>query len=205
MFMFMFVSLSFTTFINSVFSSTAENITVLQQAQKSLDANQKQLGVVTPEPVPNVVPATVQEIKGTSIVEGVFFTWVIISSDNEISINLRYVGDGTTPPISVAATALSGQGKPVTMEGSTSLNAGWSSPSTVDIELKGGSSLYDSNSLNVVALPLGSSPPLPSTATATVKPQTSLLIAVPAPRRSDRCGDLQPDKEDSDKVRNYSM
>ena len=25
------------------------------------------------------------------------------------------------------------------------------------------------------------------------------------PRRSDRCGDLQPDKEDSDKVRNYSM
>lgn len=126
-----------------------------------------------------MVPATVQEIKGTSTVEGVFFTWVIISSDNELSVNLRYVGDGTTPPISVAASALSGEGKPVTMEGSTSLNAGWSSPSTVDIELKGGSSLYDSNSITVVASPIGSSPPLPSTATATVKPQTNLLVAVP--------------------------
>jgi hypothetical protein len=126
-----------------------------------------------------MVPATVQEIKGTSTVQGVFFTWVIISSDNEISVNLRYVGDGTTPPISVAATALSGEGKPVTMEGSTSLNAGWSSPSSVNIELKGGSSLYDSTSLIVVASPLGSSPPLPSTATATVKPRTSLLMAVP--------------------------
>ena len=30
----------------------------------------------------------------------------LISSDNELSINLRYVGDGTTPPISIGATAL---------------------------------------------------------------------------------------------------
>jgi len=176
--------------ITSVFSSTPENNTVLQQAQRSLDANQKQLATVSPEPVPNVVPSAVQEIHGTSMVEGVFFTWVIISSDNEVSVNLRYIGDGTTPPVSLAATALtkSGEGKPVTMKGSTSLNAGWSSPSSVNIGLNGGSSLYDSTSLNVVASPLGSSPPLPSTATesndnkitsSTVKPQTSLLMAVP--------------------------
>ena len=90
----------------SGYSSTLENNTVLQQAQRSLDANQKQLPTVSPEPVPNVVPSAVQEIQGTSMVEGVFFTWVIISSDNELSINLRYIGDGTTPPVSLAATAL---------------------------------------------------------------------------------------------------
>ena len=104
----------------SVFSSTPENNTVLQQAQKALDANQKQLSTVSPEPVPNVVPSAVQEIKGTSIVDGVFFTWVIISSDNELSVNLRYIGEGATPPVNIAATALtkSDTGKPVTMKGS---------------------------------------------------------------------------------------
>ena len=30
-------------------------------------------------------------IHGMSIVQGVKFTWVIISSDNEISVNLRYI------------------------------------------------------------------------------------------------------------------
>lgn len=52
---------------NSVFSSTSENNSVLQQAQRSLEANQKQLATVSPEPVPNVVPSAVQEIKGTSM------------------------------------------------------------------------------------------------------------------------------------------
>ena len=166
----------------SGYSSTSENNTVLQQAQRSLEANQKKLATVSPEPVPNVVPSAVQEIKGTSMVDGVFFTWVIISSDNELSINLRYNGDGSTPPISIAATALtkSDTGKPVTMKGSTNFHAGWSSPSSANLELKGGSSLYDSTSIDVVASPLGSSPPLPSTATVTVKPQTSLLMADPS-------------------------
>ena len=34
-------------------------------------------------------------IHGMSIVQGVKFTWVIISSDNEISVNLRYLGNST--------------------------------------------------------------------------------------------------------------
>ena len=166
---------------NLVFSSTSDNNTVIQQAQRSLEANQKKLPTVSPEPVPNVVPSTVQEIKGTSMVKGVFFTWVIISSDNEVSINLRYNDDGSTPPISIAATALtkSDTGKPVTMKGSTNFPAGWSSPSTANLELKGVSCLYDSTSIDVVVSPLGSSPPLPSTATVTVKPQTNLLMAAP--------------------------
>ena len=90
-----FISVLLSSTITSVFSSTPENNTVLQQAQKALEANQKKSVTASPEPVPNVVPATVQEIKGISIVEGVFFTWVIISSDNELSINLRYIGDGS--------------------------------------------------------------------------------------------------------------
>lgn len=73
-FAFVFVSLAFTIFSNSVFSSTTENNTVLQHAQKSLEANQKQLTPVSPEPVPNVVPSAVQEIHGDSFVKGVFFT-----------------------------------------------------------------------------------------------------------------------------------
>ena len=95
----------------SGYSSTLDNNTVLQQAQKSLDANQKQLATVTPEPVPNVVPSASQGIHGTSVAQGVFFTWVIISSENVISVNLRYVGDSTTPSVSLAATAITKSAK----------------------------------------------------------------------------------------------
>ena len=63
---------SYLIYYNFGYSSTLENNTVLQQAQKSLDANQKQLLTVSPEPVPNVVPSAVQKIQGTSMVEGVF-------------------------------------------------------------------------------------------------------------------------------------
>ena len=56
-FAFVSVSLAFTIFSNSVFSSTSENNPVLQQAQKSLEENQKKLTTVSPEPVPDVVPS----------------------------------------------------------------------------------------------------------------------------------------------------
>ena len=113
----------------SGYSSTLENNTVLQQAQKSLEANQKKLAPVSPEPVPDVVPSAVQWIHGDSMVDGVFFTWVIISSDNELSVNLRFDGDGTAPPVSLAATALT-KSPGVTMKGSMNLNAGWTSPNS---------------------------------------------------------------------------
>ena len=44
----------------SGFSSTLENNPVLQQAQKSLEENQKKLAPVSPEPVPDVVPSALQ-------------------------------------------------------------------------------------------------------------------------------------------------
>ena len=143
-----------------------ENNTVLEQAEKSLAANQKKSVIVSPEPVPKEVQPAFQEITGSSMVDGVFFTWVIISSDNELSVNLRYQGDGSTPPVSVATTAIkkSADGKSGTMNGNSVLPAGWASPLSLNIAMNGDSSLYDSTSINVVASPLGSSPSLPSPA-----------------------------------------
>lgn len=147
---------------NSVLSSTLENNTVLSQAQKSLQAKFNS----TPSTVTQS-PTVIQDIRATSMVKDVYFTWNIITSDSEVSVNLRYVGDGNTPPVNIAATAVSKspEGKPVTMKGNTDLNSGWTSPNTVAINMNGESTLYDSTSINVVASPLGSSPSLPSTTT----------------------------------------
>jgi hypothetical protein len=146
---------------NLVFSSTTENNTVLEQAMKSLEANQKKSATVSSEPVPKETQTAFQEITGSSMVQEVFFTWVIVSSDNELSVNLRYAGDGTTPPITVAATAItkSADGKSVTMSGNSVLSSGWASPISLSIALNGDSSLYDATSINAVASPSGSSPP----------------------------------------------
>ena len=102
-------------------------------------------------------------IHGMSIVEGVKFTWVIISSDKEISVNLRHLGNDTTPPVTIVATALTGspqsngtQGQssaPTTMGGSQVLNPGWISPNSLIIKTEGNSSLYDADLVTVVASP----------------------------------------------------
>ena len=79
----------------SVISSTPETNLVFQQAQGSLEQNQKQLATVSAQPVPNAVPSTFQEIHGTSMVQGVWFTGVIITNHNEVSVNLHTgVGSG---------------------------------------------------------------------------------------------------------------
>jgi hypothetical protein len=99
-------------------------------------------------------------IHGMSVVDGVKFTWVIISSDTDISINLRYLGQGTSPPVTVVATALTNpsvtSGTPSTMAGSQTLSAGWVSPTSITIRLEGGSTLYDADLMTVVAWPYGS-------------------------------------------------
>lgn len=110
-------------------------------------------------------------IHGMSIVEGVKFTWVIVSSDKEISANLRYLGNTTAPPITIVATALTGPsqtnntqsqlstelgtsvGAQTTMGGSQVLNAGWTSPNSLVIKIEGNSSLYDADLITVVASP----------------------------------------------------
>ena len=111
-------------------------------------------------------------IHGMSFVQGVKFTWVIISSDNEISVNLRYLGNSngnstsTTPAVTLVATALTNpiqvsqtngdrntSNAQTTMGGSQILNAGWQSPSSVTIKIEGNSSLYDADLVTVVASP----------------------------------------------------
>jgi hypothetical protein len=98
-------------------------------------------------------------LHGMSIVKGVKFTWVIISSDSELSINLRYLGQATSPAMTIVATALTNPtqagGTPSTMAGSQTLNAGWVSPSSVTVKLDGGSTLYDADLITVVASPYG--------------------------------------------------
>ena len=79
----------------SVFSSTPENNLVFQQAQGSLEQNQKQLATVSNQLVPNAVPSAFQDIHGISMVQGVWFTGVIITQHNEVSVNLHTgVGSG---------------------------------------------------------------------------------------------------------------
>ena len=109
-------------------------------------------------------------IHGMSIVQGVKFTWVIISSDNEISVNLRHVGNSTgnstTPAVTLVATALTNpiqvsqtngdrntSNAQTTMGGSQIMKAGWQSPSSVTIKIEGNSSLYDADLVTVVASP----------------------------------------------------
>jgi hypothetical protein len=99
-------------------------------------------------------------IHGMSIVPDVKFTWVIISSDNEISVNLRYVGQSTSPPVTIIATALTNQSQSGTMGtavgGSQVLSAGWITPNSITIKIDGTSSLYDADLITVVASPYGS-------------------------------------------------
>ena len=69
------------------------------------------------------------------------------------------------------------------MKGSVDLNAGWISPSTVEVQLNGESTLYDSNSIDVVASSLGSSQPpsLPSLSPqSTASPNNDDRITLPA-------------------------
>jgi len=127
--------------------------------------------------LPQVVTAQtlVPGIHGISIVPEVKFTWVIVSSDNEISLNLRYNGNNTTPPIAIAVTSLSKDGP--TIGGSQVLNAGWTSPNSIVLKVNGSSSLYDASIITVYASPYGS---IPTTVTESIPPeQTTPYTALP--------------------------
>jgi hypothetical protein len=103
-----------------------------------------------------------------SLVNGVRLTWLIISSDNELSVNLRYIGNSSTPPVSLFATALKGtsqfqQGTAPSLQsfqrlsGSNITNAGWPSPITIPIRVEGDFSLYDAQLIIVMIVPNTSS------------------------------------------------
>jgi hypothetical protein len=101
-------------------------------------------------------------IHGTSNLPDIKITGVTISSDREISIDLRYTGTAaTSPPVVIVANALTNRTEQSPIEGSQILNEGWVSPASLTITVNGSSSLYDANLVSIVASPYGSPPPSP--------------------------------------------
>ena len=90
-------------------------------------------------------------------------TWLIISSDTELSVNIRYNGIAnlTAPSVSLLATALkttsdAPQVPGATFErltGSNITQGGWTSPMTVPLRLEGTLSLYDADLIVVMIVP----------------------------------------------------
>jgi hypothetical protein len=123
-------------------------------------------------PIPgnqSIVPG----LHAMSLVNGIKSTWLIISSDNELSINLRYTGTGTAPPVSLFATALKGTNSLQLgavpsiqsyqrLTGSNVTNAGWVSPITIPIKLQGDVSLYDADLIIVMIVPYTGANVLPA-------------------------------------------
>jgi hypothetical protein len=119
-----------------------------------------------------------------SLMNDVKPTWLIISSDNELSVNLRYTGtNATSPALSLLATALKTAAnspspqipRAATFERLTGTNvtqAGWISPMTVPLQLQGTSSLYDSDLIVVMIVPY-TGPPLVTNSTTSSNTSTA--------------------------------
>ena len=102
-------------------------------------------------------------IHGISLIPGLKFTWVIISNPHEVSLNIRYSGNGTTPPVTLTVTAfanpkathvmLNQTNMPTTIAASQVLNSGWSSPNSIIIKFNEKPSLLKADIVTVLASP----------------------------------------------------
>jgi hypothetical protein len=99
-----------------------------------------------------------------SLVNDVKPTWLIVSSDNELSVNLRHetTTGQTSPTVSLLATALKTTGgspplsSGVAYERATGTNitqAGWVSPISIPLLVEGTLSLYDADLIVVMIVP----------------------------------------------------
>lgn len=144
-----------------------------------------QTSEIFPNSTASIIPGNKSLIPGMhvmSLVNGVKPTWLIISSDNELSVNIRYDGSGnlTAPTVSLLATALkttssAPQVPGATFERLTGANltqAGWTSPATVPIRVEGTLSLYDADLIVVMIVPYTGLPLTNST--MSVLPQTNV-------------------------------
>jgi hypothetical protein len=156
------------TVFSSIFSSAT-----FGQVQGQGQGQGEQLG--TSSFFPNAtsrlpgVPTIIPGLHAMSLVNGIKSTWLIISTDNELSLNLRYTGTATTTPaVALFATALKNttlgqqgtlpQGQSFQrLTGSNVTKAGWVSPLTIPIKLNGGMSLYDADLVIVMIVPLTNS------------------------------------------------
>lgn len=114
-----------------------------------------------------------------SLVNGVKLTWIIISSDNELSVNIRYSGNGSTPAVSLLATALKSSTEPQIigssnasayqrLSGSNTTSKGWATPATIPIKVEGGMSLYDADLIIVMVVPNTASVPTSNSSSLTL-------------------------------------
>lgn len=86
--------------------------------------------------------------RSTSTVANVSVTGFNIVDSNHLTISLSYHGTGTTPAVTIVAIAPG-------LSGSNTAASGWSSPSTVSVDLIGSGSLSsNSNCIRVLVVPL---------------------------------------------------
>jgi hypothetical protein len=135
-----------------------------------------------------------------SLMNDVKPTWLIISSDNELSINVRYTGTNvTSPAVSLLATALKTVAnspspqlpRGATFERLTGTNvtgAGWVSPITVPLQLQGNTSLYDSDLIVVMIVPY-TGPPLVTNSTGSANTSIASSTATSSSASPDASSD----------------
>ena len=91
---------------------------------------------------------TLTTFRAVSTVANVSVAGFNIVDSNHITVNLAYHGTGTTPAVTIVAVA---QG----LSGSNTATAGWTSPTTVSVNLVGSGSLSSgSTGVRVLVVPL---------------------------------------------------
>lgn len=184
-----FVRLHFRIVILALFSLTVIGTSSVQTPFDTISSLQLNhvVWAQTPEIFPNSTTTAIlgnrsliPGIHVMSLVNDIKSTWLIISSDNELSVNIRYEGTGnvTAPAVSLLATALKTSSSApqlpsnATFERLTGTNitqAGWTSPITVALPLQGSLSLYDADLIVVMIVPYTG--PSLTNSTTTVLPQ----------------------------------
>ena len=90
----------------------------------------------------------------SSQVSNVSVTGFNIASDNQLTVNLVYTGTGTSPSITIVALSRGvSNGAVETLSGSNIKTSGWTSPTTVTINLVGTGTLSSAHRIAVLIVP----------------------------------------------------
>jgi len=118
-------------------------------SQSSLAYNGQWLGWRGPGPLAwHDRNGTFTSFRAASTIANVSVTSFSIVDSNHLSVTLSYTGTGTTPAATIVAIAPG-------LSGSNTLSAGWSSPTTVSVNLVGSGSLSSSTTcVRVLIVPL---------------------------------------------------
>lgn len=146
--------------------------------QSSAQMMQHQGTMTQQSPVSNTMYQNMFSAHGMSMVQDVQISGVTITGDNEVSVALNYVGNGTTPSVTLVAMTnhgsmmamigggsmggMTGSGMMVgnssftgqSQTGSSVIDGGWQSGSTVTMKLDGvGVSAYNAADLHICVFP----------------------------------------------------